>query len=270
MENYVSLKILMFCKSPRCMDYTELTHEKCDALPRTFTACWSNNYTEYAMDIIICDEGKWGVNFWQWHRENGQHLESWPLPLNFSRTILVIDEDSPDSLHAGRYKNITGKCIYIIQKLYISSLTECWQSSLSAWPDLSPQLWPEPVCSQTLTGACLWTRGLPISSVFSLPERYASTPDHQALTTSSGRNDLQVSLCVRRRFFSYTHLEITWQLSDQWTRIHHVELKSESLHDFACIKILQLECSESMLVPDFCHDACVVSKLHWIMHRYRC
>ena len=67
MENYVSLKILMFCKSPRCMDYTKITHEKCDALPRTFTACRSNYYTEYTEDIIICDEGKWGINFWQCH-----------------------------------------------------------------------------------------------------------------------------------------------------------------------------------------------------------
>ena len=80
----------------------------CDALPRTYTACWSNNYTDSAMDIITCDDGKWVVNFLTVPagKRRGSVSKSWPPPgLNFSWAFLVTDDDS---LHAGRYRNIAG------------------------------------------------------------------------------------------------------------------------------------------------------------------
>ena len=48
--------------------------------------------------------------FWQCQRENGGSVsKSWPPPgLNFSQAFLVTDDDSLDSLHAGRYRNIAG------------------------------------------------------------------------------------------------------------------------------------------------------------------
>ena len=56
---------------------------------------------------------------------------------------------------------------------------------------------------------------------------------HWDETISSG-------LGFRHRFFSSGHLEVTWQLSDQWARIDHFQLKPEGPHDFSGIQILQL------------------------------
>ena len=83
----------------------------CDALPRTYTACWSNDYTDSAMDIIICDDRMGVVNFLTVPpgKRRGSVSKSWPPPgLNLSQAFLVTDDDSRDSLHAGRYRNIAG------------------------------------------------------------------------------------------------------------------------------------------------------------------
>ena len=136
-----------------------------------------------------------------------------------------------------------------------------WVRGPTCRPSLDPAEAGTGMLTYTLTRACLWTLGLPISSVLSSPERYASMPDHQGLGTSSGRNDLQLS------WFSSPFLQPAISKSPDSSVISGPEsitfswnLKARTI--FSGIQILQLERVESMLVPDFCYDACVVSKLH--------
>ena len=65
---------------------------------------------------------------------------------------------------------------------------------------------------------------------------------------------------VMFHFYSFViYLEkVTWQFSGQWTRIDHLDLESEGLHDLYCNQILQLERVESMLVLNFLYAVCAV------------
>ena len=98
-----------------------------DALPRTYTACWSNNYSYNAMDIIICDDGKWVINFLTVPPGNGEaasqnhgHHPDWFSPERSS---------SPTMIHGIHCMPADTEIlqvyiiIYIIQKLLISSPT---------------------------------------------------------------------------------------------------------------------------------------------------
>ena len=161
------------------------------------------------------------------------------------------------------FDSATGKTERQRLKITDYAGTECRRSCVTrpVAPALT-QLWPEPVCKHKHWHVLAFEH---LDCPFCLSfRRLRGTLRCQIFKLLGRHRDEMISSCLGfgRRFFSSVHLEITWLLSDQWNRIDHFQLKSEGPHDFYGIQILQLERVESMLVPDFCYDAYVVSKLH--------